>query len=52
VEFTVAPETELSRCQPHPGRWHNSRRGASDVVFLSGRLVEGQSDCGHFDLAD
>jgi hypothetical protein len=32
--------------------WHNSRRGASGVVFLSGRSVEGRSDCGHFDLAD
>jgi hypothetical protein len=26
--------------------------GASGAVFLSGRSVEGRSDCGHFDLAD
>jgi hypothetical protein len=25
---------------------------ASGTVFLSGRSVEGRSDCGHFDLAD
>jgi hypothetical protein len=48
----VAPEAGLSYCQPHPGRWHNSRRGVSGAVFLSGRSVGGRSDCGHFDLAD
>jgi hypothetical protein len=48
----VAPEAGLSCCQPHPGGWHSSRRGASDAVFLSGQSVGGQSDCGHFDLAD
>jgi hypothetical protein len=26
--------------------------GASGAVFLSGRSVKGQSDSGHFDLAD
>jgi hypothetical protein len=48
----VAPEAGLSRCQSHPGRWHNSQRGASGAVFLLGRSVEGRSDCGHFDLVD
>jgi hypothetical protein len=52
AELPVAPEAGLSCCQPHPGGWHSSRRGASSAVFLSGRLVEGRSDCGHFDLAD
>jgi hypothetical protein len=33
-------------------QWHNSRNGASDAVFLSGRSGKGWSDCGHFDLAD
>jgi hypothetical protein len=46
------PEAELSCCQPHPGGWHSSRRGASGTVFLAGRSVEGRSDYGHFDLAD
>jgi hypothetical protein len=27
-------------------------RAASGVVFLTGRSVEGRSDCGRFDLAD
>jgi hypothetical protein len=48
----VAPEAGLSCCQPHPGGWHNSRRGASGAIFLSGQSVGGLSDCGHFDLAD
>jgi hypothetical protein len=52
AELPVAPEDELSRCQPHPGGWHSSRRGASGTVFLSGRSVEGRCGCGHFDLAD
>jgi hypothetical protein len=34
------------------GGWHSSRNGVNSVVFLSERLVKGQSDCGHFDLAD
>jgi hypothetical protein len=52
AELPVAPEAGLSCSQPHPSGWHNSRRGTSGAVFLSGRSVEGQSDCGHFDLAD
>jgi hypothetical protein len=48
----VAPEAGLSCCQPHPGGWHSSRRGASGAVFLSGQSVGGRSDCGYFDLAD
>jgi hypothetical protein len=52
VELPVAPKAGLSYCQPHPGGWHDSRRGASGDVFPSGRSVEGRSDCGHFDLAD
>ena len=32
--------------------WHISRSGASGVVFLSDRSVKGQSDRGHFDLAN
>jgi hypothetical protein len=35
------PEAGLSCCQPHPGEWHSSRRGASGAVFLSGRSVGG-----------
>jgi hypothetical protein len=52
AELPNAPEAKLSYCQPRPGGWHSSRRGASGAVFLSGRSVEGRSDCGHFDLAD
>jgi hypothetical protein len=52
VELLVAPEAELGCCQPYPGGWHSSRSGVSGAVFLSGRSVKGQSDCGHFDLAD
>jgi hypothetical protein len=52
AELPVAPEAELGYCQPHPDGWHNSRSGAGDAVFLSGRSVEGRSDCGHFDPAD
>jgi hypothetical protein len=48
----VAPEARLSCCQPYSGGWHSSRRGASGAVFLSGQSVGGQSDFGHFDLAD
>jgi hypothetical protein len=52
AELPVALEAGLSCCQPHPSGWHNSRRGASSSVFLSGRSGEGRSDYGHFDLAD
>jgi hypothetical protein len=52
AELPVAPAAELGCCQPHPGGWHNSRSGAGGAVFLSGRSVEGRSDCGHFDPAD
>jgi hypothetical protein len=52
AELPVAPEAGLSYCQPHPGRWHNSRSRAGDAVFLSGQSVEGRSDCGHFGPVD
>jgi hypothetical protein len=52
AELPVAPEAGLSCCQPHPGGWHSSRRGASGAVFRSGQSVGGRSDYGHFDLAD
>jgi hypothetical protein len=48
----VAPEAGLDCCQPHPGGWHSSQRGASNAVFLSDVSVGGRSDCGHFDPAD
>jgi hypothetical protein len=52
AELPVAPKAGLSCCQPHPGGWHSSRRGASGAVFLSGHSVGGRSDCDHFDLDD
>jgi hypothetical protein len=48
----MAPEAGLGCCQPHPGGWHSSRSSAGGAVFLSGQLVEGRSDCGHFGLVD
>jgi hypothetical protein len=39
-------------CQFYPGGWHSSQNGVNSTVFLSERSVKGQSDCGHFDLAD
>jgi hypothetical protein len=48
----MAPEVGLSCCQPHSVEWHNSRSGAGGAVFLSGRSVERQSDCGHFGSVD
>jgi hypothetical protein len=38
--------------QFYPGGWHSSQNGVNSDVFLSERSVKGQSDCGHFDLAD
>jgi hypothetical protein len=52
AELPVAPEAELDRCRFRPGGLHSSRSGAGGAVFLSGQSVKGQSDCGHFDLAD
>jgi hypothetical protein len=52
AEIPMAPEAGLGCCQPHPGGWHNSRSSAGGAVFLSGQLVEGRSDCGHFGLID
>jgi hypothetical protein len=52
AELPMAPEAGLSCCQPHSVEWHNSRSGAGGAVFLSGRLVERRSDCGHFDSVD
>jgi hypothetical protein len=52
AELPVAPEAELDRCRFRPGGWHSSRSGVGGAVFLSDRSVKGQSDCGHFDLAD
>jgi hypothetical protein len=48
----MAPEAGLGCYQPHPGGWHSSRSRAGGVVFLLGRLVERQSDCGHFGPTD
>jgi hypothetical protein len=48
----MAPEARPSCCQPHSVEWHSSRSGAGDVVFLSGRSLERQSDCGHFGPVD
>jgi hypothetical protein len=39
-------------CQFYPSGWHSSRNGVNSTVFLSALSVKGQSDCGHFDLAD
>jgi hypothetical protein len=52
AELPVAPKAGLDCCQPHPGRWHNSRSRAGGAVFLSGQSVEGRSDCGHFGPAN
>jgi hypothetical protein len=38
--------------QFYPGGWHSSRSRANNAVFLSDRSVKGQSDYGHFDIAD
>jgi hypothetical protein len=48
----MAPEAGLSCCQPHSVEWHSSRSDADGAVFLSGRLVERRSDCGHFGSVD
>jgi hypothetical protein len=48
----MAPEVVLSSCQPHSVEWHSSRSGAGGAVLLSGRSVERQSDCGHFNSID
>jgi hypothetical protein len=48
----MAPGARLGGCQPHPGGWHSSRSSAGGAVFLSGQLVEGRSDCGHFGSID
>jgi hypothetical protein len=48
----MAPEARLDDCQPHSGEWHSSRSGTGGAVFLSGQLVEGRSDCGHFGPVD
>jgi hypothetical protein len=48
----MSPEAGLSRCRPHSSEWHDSRSGAGDAVFLSGRSVERRSDCGHFGPID
>jgi hypothetical protein len=41
----------LTACQSHSVKWHCSRSGAGGAVLLSGRLVERQSDGGHFGSA-
>jgi hypothetical protein len=48
----MVPEAGLGCCQPHSVEWHISRSDAGDAVFLSGRSVERQSDCGHFSSVD
>jgi hypothetical protein len=52
AELPMAPEVELSYCQPHSVEWHSSRSGAGGTVFLSGRSVERRSDWGHFGSVD
>jgi hypothetical protein len=52
AEIPMAPEAGLGCCQPHPSGWHSSWSSAGGAVFLSGQLVEGQSDCNHFGLVD
>jgi hypothetical protein len=52
AELPMAPEAELGCCQPHSVERHSSRSDACDAVFLSGRLVERRSDCGHFGSVD
>jgi hypothetical protein len=52
AELPMAPEAGLGCCQPHSVEWHNSRSDAGGAVFLSGRSVERQSDCGHFGSVD
>jgi hypothetical protein len=48
----MAPEAGLDGSQPHPDGWHSSRSSAGGAVFLSGQLVEGRSDRGHFGSVD
>jgi hypothetical protein len=48
----MAPEAGLGYCKPHSVEWHSSRSDADDALFLSGRSVERQSDCGHFGSVD
>jgi hypothetical protein len=52
AELPMAPEAGLGCCQPHSVERHRSRSDAGGAVFLSGRLVERQSDCGHFGSVD
>ena len=52
AELPMAPEAGLGCCQPHSVEWHSSRSKAGGAVFLSGRSVEGRSDCGHFGPID
>jgi hypothetical protein len=52
AEFPMAPEAGLGCCQPHSVEWHNSQSSAGGAALLSGRSVERQSDCGHFDSVD
>jgi hypothetical protein len=42
----------LTAYQPHSVKWHCSRSGAGDAVFLSGRSVKRRSDGGHFGSVD
>jgi hypothetical protein len=48
----MVPEAGLSCCQPHSVEWHSSWSRAGVAVFLSGRSVERQSDCGHIGPVD
>jgi hypothetical protein len=52
AELPMAPEVELSCCQPHSVEWRSSRSDAGGTVFLSGRSVERRSDCSHFGSVD
>jgi hypothetical protein len=48
----MVPDVGLGGCLPHPDGRHSSRSSTGGAVFLSGRLVERQSDCGHFGSID
>jgi hypothetical protein len=52
AEFPMAPKAGLACCQPHSVEWHSSRSDAGGAVYLLGRSVERQSDCGHFGSVD
>jgi hypothetical protein len=50
--FLWRPRLDLAAVSLTLVGWHSSRSRADGAVFLSGQLVEGRSDCGHFGLVD